>query len=72
MDGDLFFLVFKVFFMVVRLSLLLMLGNIEIIFYEISKVLVGKGLLVFKFFILLSRLVVFLMNDGNFLVSGCK
>ena len=72
MDGNLFSLAFKAFLTAVRPSLLSMLGNIETTSHETRKVPVGKGPLVFRSSILLSRSVVSLINDGNFLASGCK
>ena len=71
-DGSLFSLAFKAFLTAVRPSLLSMLGNIETTSHETSKVPVGKGPLVLRSSILLSKSVVSLINDGNLRASGCK
>ena len=47
------------------------LGNIETTSHETSKVPFGKGPLLLRSSILLSRSVVSLRNDGN-RASGCK
>lgn len=72
MDGNLFSLAFKAFLIAVRPSLLSMLKNIETTFHETSEVPVGKGPLLLRCSILLSRSVVSLINDGNLRASGCK
>ena len=71
-DGNLFSLAFKAFLTAVRPSLLSMLGNIETTSHETSKVPVGKGPLVLRSSIFLRRSLVSLINDGNFLASGCQ
>ena len=72
MDGNLFPLALKAVLTAVRPSLLSMLGNIETTSHQTSKVPVGKGPLLFRSSILLSRSVVLLMNDANFPAIGCK
>ena len=56
-DGIMFSLAFKAFLNAKRPSLLSMLGNIETMSHETSKVPVGKGTLVLRCSILLRRSV---------------
>lgn len=72
MDGKFVVWELRVFVIVLIFKLLLILGNMVIMFYEIKRFFLGKGFNLFRFLIFCKRCVVFLMKDGNFWVKGLR